>query len=346
LGKELYDKGIIVSATYYPLYPDPHTWEGLEPMAVHPLLGKYDVRDPIVQAKHIDWFTGHGGNCFFFAWGSEDLQFQEKTGENINNFLSNTLSNQLLFAIEYEGIPSKLENVREENGIFYLDNSSQWERVTSDFEFLKRWTELPNYLKINNQPVVFVGASASLKGNVKDFTNDLRYRGNFFLVSNHAHPWAATSAYTNPPSGGWLEECDRSGDCELIKYANYFDGWTVWAAGWYSPVSSPLDENYPKFLDEGYKVWNRLAAKYSKVFIPSIIPGFINLRDPESHSLPRNKDMFRNELEVAVSNAFPQSMKIVKIDTYNEFGEATGIEPTIEEGFSYLLVLKELLLQK
>ena len=345
-GKELYDKGIIVSATYYPLYPTPHTWEGLEPMAVRPLLGKYDVKDPIVQAKHIDWFTGHGGNCFFFAWGSEDLQFQEKTSENINSFLSNPLSNQLLLAIEYEGIPTKLENVREENGIFYLDTSSQWKRVTSDFEFLKRWTKLPNYLKINNQPVVFVGASASLKGNVKDFTIDLKYIGNFFLLSNHAHPWAATSAYTDPPSGGWVEECDRSGNCELIKYANYFDGWTVWAGGWYSPVSSPLDENYPKFLDEGYKVWNRLAAKYSKVFTPSILPGFINLRDPQSHTLPRNKDMFRNELEVAISNAFPQSMKIVKIDTYNEFGEATGIEPTVEEGFSYLLVLKELLLQK
>ena len=29
-------------------------------MAVHPIVGKYDVRDPTVIAKHIDWTTGHG----------------------------------------------------------------------------------------------------------------------------------------------------------------------------------------------------------------------------------------------------------------------------------------------
>jgi len=50
-GKELYKKGLIVSADYYPLYPDPHPWEHLEPMAVNPILGKYDVTDPIVISK-------------------------------------------------------------------------------------------------------------------------------------------------------------------------------------------------------------------------------------------------------------------------------------------------------
>jgi hypothetical protein len=62
-GKELYDKGIIVSATYYPLYPDPHPWDWLS-VRTYPILGKYDVRDDIIISKHIDWATGHGINTF------------------------------------------------------------------------------------------------------------------------------------------------------------------------------------------------------------------------------------------------------------------------------------------
>ena len=65
-GKQLYDKGIIVMANYFPLYPSPHSWKPLEPMAVHPLLGKYDVTDEIVIYKHIDWATGHGINTYHF----------------------------------------------------------------------------------------------------------------------------------------------------------------------------------------------------------------------------------------------------------------------------------------
>jgi len=35
--------------------------------------------------------------------------------------------------------------------------------------------------------------------------------------------------------------------------------------------------------------------------------------------------------------------KIIKIDSFNEFGEATGIEPTQEEGFNFLQELKRYL---
>jgi hypothetical protein len=53
------------------------------------------------------------------------------------------------------------------------------------------------------------------------------------------------------------------------------------------------------------------------------------------------KNMLLVSLKYAISN---KEIKIVRIDTFNEFGEATGIEPSTEEGFTYLQALKSVLL--
>jgi hypothetical protein len=347
-GKELYEKGIIVAATYYPLYPEPHLWEWLEPMDVHPLLGKYDVRDPIIQAKHIDWFTSHGGNCFFISWGSDDFATQ-KIHKNLLSFISNPLSSQVKVAIFYE-LPSRLIAngvYPDEHGIYYLDTPEKWSKIVSDMGIFKKeifWRD--NYLKVGNKAIIYFYNSDALKGNLPSFLQDVRNAGGpVLIISQHAHPWAATSAYTNPPSGGWIENCISSGNCEYFERAKLFDGWSTWAGGWYSPVEKPLNENYPKFLEDAYKTWNKLAKEYEKPLIPSILPGFVNLREPNFPVLPRDVEMFKNMLLVSLRYAISnKGIKIVRIDTFNEFGEATGIEPTTEEGFAYLQVIKSVLL--
>jgi hypothetical protein len=348
LGKVLYAKGVILGANYFPYYPRPHPWELLEPMAVHPLLGKYDVIDPVIISKHIDWATGHGVNCFFMSWvptwdgGSLQLL------ENIARFMDNSLSSNIMVAIQYEGIVDRLRRAGVEpdaNGIYHIENSNQWKMIVEDMKTLKElFFTRDNYLKINGKPVVYFYASGSLNGNVSGFVEDIKREVNIFIISDYAHPWAASSSFTINNTGGWIEECDERGNCFLINYAVNYDAWTTWAAGWYTPVLEPVEENYPKFLDEGYRVWSKLALKYNKTFVPSIIPGFINLRDPDSPKLPRKPEMFKamvlTALKYSISGA---GEKVIKIDTYNEFGEATGIEPTREEGFAYLEVLRSVL---
>jgi hypothetical protein len=351
LGKVLYEKGTLVAAVYYALYPYPHTWEALEPMAAHPLLGKYDVRDPIVQAKHIDWFTGYGGNCFFFSWGTDDDSSTKEVHENILSFISNPLSNQVKIAIFYE-LPSRLRAggiFPNGQGLYHLDDPRRWGKVIEDMKLLSEdILQKENYLKIKNEPIIEFYETAII-GNIPEFVNSIKRAASdsLFIISQHAHPWSATSAYTDPPSGGWIEDCIDSGYCELFERAKPFDGWTTWVAGWYTPIKKPLNENYPKFLEEGYKVWNRLAEKYNKMFVPSILPGFINLRDPNFPRLPRSAEMFKRELEIALKYATPvNGMRVIRIDTFNEFGEATGIEPTREEGFIYLEGLKGILYEE
>jgi hypothetical protein len=349
IGKVLYVKGVVLGANYFPYYPRPHPWELLEPMAIHPLLGKYDVVDPVVISKHIDWATGHGVNCFFMSWVPTWNGGSLQLLENIARFMDNPLSSNIMVAIQYEGIQDRLRRAGvkpDANGIYHVENSNQWETIVEDMKTLEKlFFTRNNYLKINGKPVVYFYASGSLSGNISGFVEDIKREVNIYMISDYAHPWAATSSFTINNTGGWIEECDKRGNCFLINYAVNYDAWTTWAAGWYTPVIEPLEESYPKFLDEGYKVWSKLALKYNKTFVPSIIPGFINLRDPDSPKLPRKPEMFKAMVLTALKYSTTRAgEKIIKIDTYNEFGEATGIEPTREEGFAYLEVLRSILM--
>ena len=61
-GRQLYENGIIVGASYMP-------WDFMStPMkdGYTPVLGRYDTLDDIVQWKHIDWAGYAGINVFFY----------------------------------------------------------------------------------------------------------------------------------------------------------------------------------------------------------------------------------------------------------------------------------------
>ena len=109
-----------------------------------------------------------------------------------------------------------------------------------------------------------MGASIWLhRSTVKDFINDLEEKvGDMFLIGDHAHPLFATYAYLEKKTGSWLQDCIASSECNIVKEFEPFEGLTVWAAGWDVPIKEPKLENYPKFLNEGYKKWKNVAEKF------------------------------------------------------------------------------------
>jgi hypothetical protein len=353
LGKELYEKGIIVMANYYPFYPVPHSWEALEPMAVHPLLGKYDVSDDIIIYKHVDWATGHGINTFIFSWPIHWGSDSDKVLRNIDKIVSLS-RNQIYFTFQVEGIDTAIEwnpNVQRDGWKLILKDKSDWIVILTGDTYVNSITKLrpymqrENYLKLYNRPFIFLFNTARLYGNVEEFYSTLRKNlDNSYIMCNYVDTWAASSTYTKDGSGGWLLECEKSGNCDLIRVANSADANTVWVAGWYTPIKEPLEIYYPKYIEEAYSIWSQLATKYGWSFVPSVVPGFINLRDNFSEELPRSVQLFKEILDAPFRHAYShEKIKILKIDTFNEFGEATGIEPTREEGFSFLKALRDYL---
>ena len=192
-GESLEFEGrLVIAATYYPLYPDPHPWEDLEPMAVHPIMGKYDVRDPVVIAKHIDWATGHGINCFFFSWGIDDENANRKAHSNILKFINSSLASQIHFAILYEISRFGFFGIEaDEYGMIKLEDPDKWKNIINDFKLLQRdFLVKKNYLFIKGKPVVYIYNGDALTGNLKEFIQDLdeNLENPVLLISDHAHP--------------------------------------------------------------------------------------------------------------------------------------------------------------
>lgn len=295
-------------------------------MAVHPLLRKYNVRDPIVIAKHIDWITGQGINCSFFSWGIW-YSVTKKIHGNILKILSHPLAKDMYFSILYE-TPERLnaDNVhRDSYGFYYVNATDDLNTIKEDFKMIGELIEKPNFLRLNGKPAVYIYESKGIKGDIKHFIEAINEGSgeSLFLISDHAVPIAL------PPSQEFLEAAEK------------YDSWSLWAAGYFRDREYSLD-----YLENGLNGWRRLAENYNKLFIPSVIPGFIDLR---SSCIPyfRNPENFEKALRLALHYSFtPSSSKykvIIRIDTFNEFGEATGIEPTEEEDFAYFKVLKKIL---
>jgi len=334
LGRELYEKGIIVGATYYPLYPDPHPWEWLS-VRTHPTLGKYDVRDEIIICKHIDWATGHGINTFFISWGIfKDDVSNTLTHQNTIKLIKNPLANQIHTSILYE-LPHRLRaaGVKPTEQGFTINEDTNLTKISQDFEIItKDIISQSNFLYINGKPVIYLYETKSVNGKIDrliEAINDPINRQinvNGFLVSDHATPIAL------PPYEEFLENA--------IKY----DGWTLWAGGYFR------DRNYSlEYLEDGLRGWNDIAKNYSKPFIPSIIPGFTDPRDPNTIPYPRDVENFRKALELGLKYSYTpyadeKPKVIIRIDTFNEWGEDTGIEPTVEESMSYLQTVKDVII--
>jgi len=90
----------------------------------------------------------------------------------------------------------------------------------------------------------------------------------------------------------------------------------------------------------------RSCSKKKQKFIPAAIPGFNKtIFDPDAPILPRSPNRFRDQLEIA-KEYLDDELLVLFVTTFNGWEEETYIEPTKEEKFQYLNVLRNKVLGK
>jgi len=330
-GKELYEKGIIVGASYMSSY-QPFIFG--EKMDDYPLLGKYTMppitrTDEIVLWKHVDWATGHGVNVFFIDAGAwEKWKIDGDEGAIMRSLMDKGIKCAFLWYAWTVDDRYFVKHTEPSAPEWTIDLTYPKNRES----FLSQLSTIlnsnlirhPNYFRINGRPVIFIYDAAVFIKESNAWDDLVNSVGNFYLIGDVIHgvedPYEVDKWLYIP----WKD---------LSKY-NAISSWVGFIGNKWNDPNIVNDPNY--WFSLMNKLWSNFAREKNLEYIASISPGFKYYY--EKKGLPRSAEQFKEMIKNSLTYT-----RIIRIDTWNDFGENTFIEPSEKESFSYLISLKTML---
>jgi hypothetical protein len=298
------------------------------PTSRTPLLGCHYPHDNLTMAKQIDWATGHCVGLFFVSWDWPQLI------KNIPALVKHPLGKDLRFAILYDTVNRlKSQKGSADFDKFYAENQMT---LRNDFDsFCNNLFPLEQFHVVDNKPMVYFYNSANILGEeskVADVFVSLRryvkeaYGIDLYFISDHVQSWAS------PEDHSWTRRISP------------FDAITSWGGSFYGKKTDMKAPTYEEHLDQLYDAWSRWAKGNGKGFIPSFKPSENTTRvdwgSPDNYILPRSPQLFQKRVEILLKYMDPK-LRMIRIDTWNDWYENTEIEPSVEEGLTYLNLLKD-----
>jgi hypothetical protein len=276
-----------------------------------PLIGPYDSADPIVLEYHVLLMKLSGIDGVIVDWyGAED--YLDYAINNARTLAICRLAGKagLQFALCYED-----QTVRQQVDGGHLAAEDAIAHAQQTMLYLQRqYFSDPAYLRLDSRPVLLNFGPQYFKENaqweailaVLDPTN----RPAFFTEDRRLP--VGEGAFNWPPM--WLSLAPGTrGVLSMTALQNYLEGFEKTAADWPAFISSA----FPRFHD---------------------IYQSAGVRDYWGYLGDRQGQILRQTLSRALTN----SSALVQIVTWNDFGEGTMVEPTVEYGFRDLGILQEL----
>ncbi len=326
-------------------YYGPGFWGGFEnerherSTPLTPLLGEtYYAADPAVVYQQIEWAAEYGIDAFSIEWirprrvgSGNDL---EVTLDDV--FLKSPNINKVRWAIFYD-FPLRLDqspwlNVNVVPNINF-DQPDVYKTFVSDFvHFATKYFGNPQYLTIDDRPVVYIWATNSFVGNLAGAMQEARAEVaklgyDVFIVGD--------------------EVCFG---CFNRQHAALFDGsstFTMLIPGTNTRGMTDVGKAALK-VDEAFKWWTgriaglKVTGRDDQVnFQPAWAPQYddrkFNLGRP-TYVPARSKDQVVQMATVARKYAQPvgnDGLKLIWLNTWNNWAETTTIEPTANVGPMY-----------
>lgn len=288
---------------------------------VTPVLGNYDSGDMFVIDRHIDMLTGFGGSVF--------LSFLKDyiTDYNTSLLFDSPLINDVSIGLTYD-VPYRL--LGKETGNVNLHDTTIKNRFEADLKYLaQKYFARKNYFRIKGMPAVYLyHAGESFSGNVasiiKQIKESVRKETGFdlFLVGE-------TVMFDSP------------------KYNSIkpYDAVTRFGTFYNKDPSSDFPggiSNNEDSLRRLYQKWSSYARQLGVHFIPTAMPGFISIRpwEKDKPTLPKSTKRFADQLKIGME-FLDDDIRCLFVTTWNDYAENTNIEPTVQEGYNYLKLLRD-----
>ncbi|MBE3142941.1 MAG: glycoside hydrolase family 99-like domain-containing protein [Planctomycetes bacterium] len=302
-----------------------------------PALGHtYTSSDPNVLQQQIDWAADYGVDAFSLEWTTpRGVGTAGSLEDNIDDaFLKSPNLARIRWCIFYDTVLRMIQdpavNADVSNGINF-DDPKVYDAFVSDFDhFSTKYFGQPQYLTIDGRPVIYIYAAWN-------------FHGNFAGAIKEARAKALAQGYDVFIAGDALNAGTFNS-----KLASQFDANTTFTfliAG--LPTYSDMGKTAPA-IDKFFQTWRKKIQGLTVVgrnetvnFEPAWAPQFDNRLFDKANAIyvpALSKDQVTAMAQVGRDNAEPAgslNQKLVWINTWNNWAEATTIEPTANQGARY-----------
>ena len=329
-----YEENVKVGAYYYIWYglPPPYIAHWKESIKSTPLLGKYNSSDPTVADQHILLAKQHGIDFFAVSWIGKGtlVDWINETADHTWDFdeIDSNLQNGLL----------KAPHIQDFNFCLFYETeiilSTYWQKPEKNFTKIfiddmvyaaQHYFNRSSYLRIDGKPVLFIYDLPYLYLYSPIPAQELLNQTRRQLASIGSDVYFIGDVGGGPHTPyninyTWLYSMNA---ITTYRFSEPSKGW--------NGVLEDARTYYPEWRN----VMNSMGIK----FIPNAYSGFNNtglagVQQNTTVALPLNATMFREMLKLAINNA--DDLKMVMITSWNEWLEATAIEPSMEFGELFL----------
>ena len=314
---------MLVGVYYFPGWSQADRWYCIlaNPAVQHPLLGYYREGDPEVADWHIQWAVEHGVGFFAFDYythnGSQMLE------SAIEGFKRSRFADRMKFCI---------------NWCNHAPASTMTAEHLAEFAELviPKYLTHPSYLRLDGKPVVFILSGYSF---VKTLGVDGARRAfEAFDASCRAaglpgvHIMSCEGEIVGEQA---LKDALAAGIRGFALYNYPYAGTDMKGPGRY------MEATYAHMTEQGERIWKHWGAVTGGRFWPTVMPGWDRrpwLRDKDLVRTGSTPDLFRDALTRARQHV--NGDRVVMVEAWNEWGEGSILEPSVEHGFAYLDALR------
>jgi hypothetical protein len=327
---------VSIGVYYYPGWspvmglfkPDP--WKVIKPYPERePLLGWYRDDDSKTVNQQLTWMADYGIDFVAFAWYWKDGRSLPET--SVRAYLTaparSHVSYSLLWANHFPSPGSLME----------------WDRIIETW--LDRHMRNPEYLRIDNKPVLFVFSNEFLKSQAKAIglkpaemlerarraAREVGLDGIYFVLCTEASTF-------------WIKDFAKSAGFDALSAYNYHFGMEgdFHTVTRYSHSFTELDANYRM-------QWNWILKNSQLPYFVPMTSGWDKRpwggsKDPlhdNSMTTPQEFEVHLRAGYKTIIENMEKTKGIGMLCCWNEYGEGSIIEPTKKNGFEYLQRIRE-----
>ncbi len=317
-----------------------------------PLWGYVDEADPYIMQMQIDAAADHGVNVFIYDWYWYDRRpFLEQCLDN--GFLKAQNNDRMKFYLMWANHDANdTWDIRLSGaGTVIWDGKvdlSEFERICD--RLINKYFHLPNYYKINGQPVFMIYDLSNLINGLGGLENTKR-----------ALDWFREKVVASGFPGLHLQSALWGENALNISGVDSSRGFSqknaVFELGFDSASHyqyvhfTNISRDYTELMPDVVKEWQRIQTDYHIPYFPHVTLGWDNNPRFKETLLGVMTGNTPSEIKKALRlakdyvDAHPNQAPLITVNSWNEWTESSYLQPDSLYGYGYLEAVRDVFLE-